>query len=156
MISRVNLKYHSYRDALNTPLKEFDSASSNFTQANKTDVTSELGAWIFRLHSQDLLDEEKLKIDRAIIDEDKVPQPFLKHSFDPHVWMQVLATIDTSPLSPSIQFCDDQGYDVVPVRMVTPIYLEEMLDDDYVMYLHCTTNQVLKMGLRWTIEKTPE
>ena len=72
------------------------------------------------MHSQDLLDEEKLKIDWAVADEDYVPQPFLEHSFDPHVWMQVLATIDTSALSPSTQFCDEQGYDVVPVRMVTP------------------------------------
>lgn len=41
-----------------------------------------------------LLEEEKLKTDQAIVDEDYVPQPFLDHSFDPHVWMHDLATID--------------------------------------------------------------
>ena len=96
------------------------------------------------MHSQDLLEDEKLKTDRAIsgADEDYVPQPFPKHSFDPHVWMQVLATIDTSALSPSSQFCDDQGYDVVPIRMVTPIYLEETFDDEHVMDLRKIQDEV--------------
>ena len=42
--------------------------------------------------SQDLLEEEKLKTTKHIVDEDYVPRPLRYHSFDPHVWMHVLAT----------------------------------------------------------------
>ena len=98
-------------------VKEFEFVSLEFNPANKIDAISKVGAWICQVHSQELLDEEKLKTDREIIDKDYIPRPFPKHTFDPHMWMQVLATIATSDLSPSFQFCDKKGYDVIPLRM---------------------------------------
>ena len=40
--------------------------------------------------------------------------------------MQVLATIDVSAMSKGTKFCDDFGYDTIPIRMVNVI--PEMLD----------------------------
>ena len=35
-------------------------------------------------------------------------------------WMHLLATIDTCAISSPTQFCDEDGYDVVPIRVITP------------------------------------
>ena len=40
-------------------------------------------------------------------------------------WMHLLATIDTCALSSAICFCDEEGYDVVPIRVITPVYTME-------------------------------
>ena len=46
--------------------------------------------------------------------------------------MHLLATIDTCAISSPTQFCDEDGYDVVPIRVVTPVYtMEETLIDEY-------------------------
>ena len=37
-------------------------------------------------------------------------------------WMHLLATIDTCAISLPTQLCDEDGYDVVPIRVVTPVY----------------------------------
>ena len=129
VITRVNLQDHSYRDVTKSPIEEFESGSSYLNPSKETDLTSEIGAWICQVHSQNLLDEEKILTDKAVVDEAYIPQPFPEDEIDPHLWIQVLATIDTSALEPGIQFCDEQGYDVIPIRMVTPIYLEEQGDD---------------------------
>lgn len=84
MIIRVNLKDHSYQHVTKTLMYDFESTSLKFTQAKKFDETSNIRAWIFQVHFQELLEEEKLKTNRAV-DDDYVLQPFPKHSFDPHV-----------------------------------------------------------------------
>ena len=129
VITRVNLQDHSYRDVTKSPIEEFESGSSYLNPSKETDLTSEIGAWICQVHSQNLLDEEKILTDKAVVDEVYIPQPFPEDEIDPHLWIQVLATLDTSALEPGTQFCDEQGYDVIPIRMVTPIYLEEQGDD---------------------------
>ena len=40
-------------------------------------------------------------------------------------WMHLLATIDTCTISSPTQFCDEDGYDVVPIRVITPVYTME-------------------------------
>ncbi|MCO5590644.1 hypothetical protein L7F22_044617 [Adiantum nelumboides] len=37
-------------------------------------------------------------------------------------WMHLLATIDTCAIPVETQFCDDKGYDIVPIRVATPMY----------------------------------
>ena len=76
VITRVNLQDHSYRDVTKTPIEEFESGSTYMNRSNKTDLTSEIGAWICQVHSQSLLDEEKLLTDKAVVDEPYIPQPF--------------------------------------------------------------------------------
>ena len=46
-------------------------------------------------------------------------------------WMHLLATIDTCAISSPTQFCDEDGYDVVPIKVITPVYtVEETLEDE--------------------------
>ena len=44
-------------------------------------------------------------------------------------WMHLLATIDTCAISSPTQFCDEDGYDVVPIRVITPVYTMEAIRD---------------------------
>ena len=62
------------------------------------------------------VDQEILKLDnfvpQVVPDDDEASQE----------WMHILATIDTCALPSVTHFCDEEGYDVVPIREITPIY----------------------------------
>ena len=46
-------------------------------------------------------------------------------------WMHLVATIDTCAISSPTHFCDEDGYDVVPIRVITPVYtMEATLKDE--------------------------
>ena len=40
-------------------------------------------------------------------------------------WMHILATIDNCALPSATRFCDEDGYDIVPIRVITPVYTIE-------------------------------
>ena len=48
-----------------------------------------------------------------------MPQPTSMDRIEEHVWMQVLFTIDVSALSKGTQFCNELGYDVEPILMIS-------------------------------------
>ena len=52
-----------------------------------------------------------------------VPMPFLGHLIDPLEWIHILATLDVSLVPKPIQFCDEDGYDIVPIRMLR-VYMD--------------------------------
>ena len=52
------------------------------------------------------------------MDEANFPTPFLEHKMEPLEWPHCLATIDVSTLNHGIKFCDEDGYDIVPICMV--------------------------------------
>ena len=57
-------------------------------------------------------------------------------------WMHLLATIDTCAISSPTQFCDEDGYDVVPIRVITPVYtMEETLEDDSSLANHQSSQE---------------
>lgn len=47
-----------------------------------------------------------------------IPAPFDTTAFEPTEWPHCLATVDVSALSRPTKFCDPDGYDVIPIRMV--------------------------------------
>ena len=53
------------------------------------------------------------------IDEAYMPQPNSIDKIEEHVWMQVLSTIDVSALSKGTHFCNELGYDIEPILMIT-------------------------------------
>ena len=71
-----------------------------------------------------------------------VPQPFPKHLIDPLEWTHVLATLSTCALPKPIQFCDPDGYDIVPIRMLQPVMGQKLLGEQFYetirKALHCT------------------
>ena len=52
------------------------------------------------------------------MDEAYFPTPFLEHKMEPLEWPHCLATIDVSTLNHGIKFCDEDGYDIIPIHMV--------------------------------------
>ena len=52
------------------------------------------------------------------MDEVYVPVPFPEDVIDAHEWMHILSTIDVCTIPRGTQFCDEDGYDIVPIRMI--------------------------------------
>lgn len=60
------------------------------------------------------------------LDTSYVPKSFSKVEIDEHAWTRVLATIVVSAMSKGTKFCNDFGYNTMPIRMVNVI--PELLD----------------------------
>ena len=60
------------------------------------------------------------------LDEDYILEPFPNDQFIPDAWQDVLATVDVcvNEVTPTV-FCDEEGYDIVPVHMVRVLSLNE-------------------------------
>ena len=59
------------------------------------------------------------------LDEDYILEPFPNDQFIPDAWQDVLATVDVcvNEVTPTV-FCDEEGYDIVPVHMVRVLHDE--------------------------------
>ena len=67
----------------------------------------------------DSLLKEQCALNRDAPNDAYIPEPFSKEEFKPVEWRGILATLDvcaneTTP----IVFCDEQGYDVIPICMI--------------------------------------
>ena len=51
--------------------------------------------------------------------EDYIPCPFLEEELEPLEWMHGLISIDTMHVRPGPKFCDEEGYDVHPLHMIS-------------------------------------
>ena len=52
------------------------------------------------------------------MDEAYIPVPFREHLIDPQEFHDVLATLDICALPRPTQFCDPEGNDIIPIRMI--------------------------------------
>ena len=118
---RINLKDHTFRDVTQTPVEEFESATSDFTPHAHTDFTSEKDAWICQIPTQDLLEEDERMVDNITQKGEYIPIPFQEDDIDPYEWLHTLSTIDVCALPPQTQFCDERGYEIVPIRVITVV-----------------------------------
>ena len=119
--TRINLKDHTFRDVTRTPVEEFESATSDFTPHTHTDSTSEKDAWICQIPTQELLDEDERMMDNITKQGEYIPIPFPEDDIDPYEWLHTLSTIDVCALPPQTQFCDERGYEIVPIRVITVV-----------------------------------
>lgn len=63
---------------------------------------------------------------KDVMDEAYVPIPFSEEKLEPLQWKHVLATLDVCTLNHGIKFCDEEGYDIVPICMVR--VMDELLE----------------------------
>lgn len=105
-------------------MENFESATSDFTPQTSTDATSVKDAWIFQVPSQDKLEEDAKQTNQLIKAEEYISQPFPKDDIDPYEWSHTLATLDVCALPPMTKFCDEDGYEVVLVRVVSIVHSE--------------------------------
>ena len=119
--TRINLKDHTFRDVTHTPVEEFESATSDLTPHTHTDSTSEKDVWICQTPTPELLDEDERMMDKITKQGEYIPIPFLEDDIDPYEWLHTLSTIDVCALPPQTQFCDERGYEIMPVRVITVV-----------------------------------
>lgn len=55
---------------------------------------------------------------KDVMDEAYIPIPFQEEELEPVEWNHVLATLDVCTLNHGIKFCDEDGYDIIPIKMV--------------------------------------
>lgn len=118
VVTQVNLKNHIYRDVSKSPIEEFDSNSSD--NSEETTFVEKAELWVCGALCKGLKPEDVV-IDRSIPDKAYVPLPFLEHQLDPQEWIHALATLSICALPKKTKFCDPYGYDIIPIRMITPV-----------------------------------
>ena len=60
-----------------------------------------------------------------------VPLPFPEHLIDPQEWVHVLAALTTCALPKPTKFCDEDGYDIIPIRMIGSILGNEPSHEEF-------------------------
>lgn len=114
-----SLKNHTFRDVTRTPKREFESATSDLTPQTITKPRSMKEAWICHIQSENLLEDDKRKMDKLMGIQEYNTIPFPEDGIHPYEWIHTLSTIDVCTLPPQTQFCDKNGYEIVRVRVVT-------------------------------------
>ena len=56
---------------------------------------------------------------REVEKEDYIPCQFLKELMERVEWMHCLITLDTNVARPRPKFCDEEGYDIHPLNMIS-------------------------------------
>ena len=115
----VDLKTHTFKDVTRTPVKEFESSTSDLTPQTIIESTSTKDAWICHILSEDLLEDDKRKTDKLMGIQEYISIPFLEDDIDRYEWIHTLSTIDECALPPQTQFCDKNGYEIAPIRVFT-------------------------------------
>ena len=118
-IVRVNLDDHTYRDVTKSPIEDADTTSYELNKELSSTETQEEGAWLCEIYEHASMQENVKLVEDLERDEAYMPQQISNDKIEEHVWMQVLSTIDVSALSRGTCFCNELGYDIEPILMIT-------------------------------------
>ena len=55
-----------------------------------------------------------------------VPVPYPEEKLEPMEWMHCLTAIDVCTINHGIKFCDEEGYDIIPIQMVAIVEADEL------------------------------
>ena len=129
-ITRVNLKDHSYRDVARMPVEDFESATTDIKSTVPSWANAQTHLWMCGVSDIDNLLKEQCDLNRDTPDDAYVPEPFLEDEFEPIEWRGILATLDVcvNEMTPTI-FCDEEGYDIIPICMIKVSHGTSLLDD---------------------------
>ncbi|MCO5577929.1 hypothetical protein L7F22_031764 [Adiantum nelumboides] len=121
LVTKINMKDHSYRDVARTPVQEFDSTTINGKEV-PTWMQTKAHVWMCGASDNGDLTKEECILERSVTDEAYIPEPFSEHLFEPFGWTQILSTLDicVNELTPT-KFCDEEGYDLVTLQMASVI-----------------------------------
>ncbi|MCO5563849.1 hypothetical protein L7F22_017498 [Adiantum nelumboides] len=121
LVTKTNMKDHSYRDVAKTPVQEFDSTTINGKEVPAW-MQTKAHIWMCGPSESGDLTKEECILERSVTDEAYIPEPFPEHLFEPFGWTQILSTLDicVNKLTPT-KFCDEEGYDLVTLQMASVI-----------------------------------
>ena len=140
--TRVNLLDHTYRDVARTPIDEFDSFSSGLSPNGSTKSKYLDTTWILQEHTDEQLARCAKEMDRLIMDKAYVPVPFPKDVIYAHEWMHIMSTMDVCTIPRGTQFCDEDGYDIVPIRMVNLAHYGPHMEEVFHLQYDITISDV--------------
>ena len=110
---------HAYTDVTKSPIEDVDTTSYELNKELSSTETQEEGAWLCEVYEHASMQENVKMVEDLAKDEAYMPQPISNDKIEEHVWMQVLSTIDVSALSKGTRFCNELGYDIEPILMIT-------------------------------------
>ena len=116
-ITRVNLKNHSYRDLTHMPIEEFNFGSLECS-TESTEQANNPNLWICgasRLSMQAGSSHWRQEVEK----EDYIPCKFPEELMEPLEWMHCLITLDANVTRLGPKFCDEEGYDIHPLNMIS-------------------------------------
>ena len=116
-ITRVNMRYHSFKDIARTRVEDFESATTSYAKSSWIGKSAHL--WICGTSKNGDTKEREGK-------ETSNETYILEHKFEPFGWLDILATIAicTNNVNPTL-FCNEEGYDVIPLQMVNVLPIKE-------------------------------
>ena len=120
LITRVNMRDHSFRDVVKTPVEDFEFATISYSKPSWIGKPTHL--WMCgtsKNRDQKERERKESELNYYIL------KPFLEHKFEPLGWNDVLAivTICVNDVTPTL-FCDEDGFDVIPIQMVNVINIQ--------------------------------
>ena len=103
------------------PVEDFESATATTKSSRPSWVQSGSHLWMCGASDGEIHEEDV----GPKLDEDYILEPFPNDQFIPDAWQDVLATVDVcvNEVTPTV-FCDEEGYDIVPVHMVRVLHDE--------------------------------
>ena len=110
----MDLKDHSYKDVINTLVRDMVSIV-----ANEDSVTS----WLIQNEPIWLCNpDEECKHERSSSSSNYIAKSFLEHELEPHGWHDILATLDVCANVHATKHCNDEG----SMNMVRFVLMEEV------------------------------
>ena len=104
------------------PMEEFDSASSENSNSSQEETRENL--WVCGASKTSLAIDGSEWCKEAMQDA-YVLVPYLEEKLEPMEWMHCLRAIHVCTLNHDIKFCNEEGYDLIPIRMVSIVGAEE-------------------------------
>ena len=103
-------------------MEEFDCASSENSNSAEEDEKANL--WMCGASKASMV-IDKLEWCKEVMNDAFIPIPYPKEKFELVEWAHCLASIDVCTVNHSTKFCDEDGYDIVPIQMIGVISNEQ-------------------------------
>ena len=101
---------------------DFEFATTSHKDISSMNYEGEDNFWLFEAEAMSQSTYQATLTDEQIKEfTDLQPIMELDEEDASQEWMHILATIDTCAISPSTRFCDEEGYDVGPIMMISPV-----------------------------------
>lgn len=98
-------------------MEDFDSVSSKNLDSFEDEIAKKT-LWMCGASLGTMLTDE-FKWCKDVQREDYIPIPYPKQKFEPIEWAHCLATLDVCKLNHKTKFYDEEGCDIIPIKMVT-------------------------------------
>ena len=116
--TRVDLRNHSYKDVVNTQMRDMVSTIAH---------EDPMPLWLVNGHPLWLSEAINASGEESdAISSNYISKSFLEEEFEPHGWHDILATLDVCANVYATKHCDDEGYDLMSMNMVNFILMEEV------------------------------